>query len=76
MHDSDLWFDSPRQLLDRLTHGPTEVVQFLSIHSSVKGFTYFGAGQPKLDIIGFVGHRILIIRELGTFHRRRGENVP
>ena len=31
------WFDSRRQLIYRLAHGLTEVVQLLSIHSPLKG---------------------------------------
>ena len=37
-------FDSHRQLIYRLAHGLTEVVQLLSIHSPLKGSTDISAG--------------------------------
>ena len=39
-----LRFNSRRQLIYRIAHGLAEVVEFLSIHSPVEGFTDIGAG--------------------------------
>ena len=33
------WFNSRRQLTYRIAHGLAEVVQFLSVHSPIKGST-------------------------------------
>ena len=53
-------FNSRRQLVYRLTNGRTEVVQFLPVRSSIKGPTDIGAVQPKIDVILFIDHRILV----------------
>ena len=53
------WFDPRRQLIYRLAHGPTKVVQFLSVHSPIKGSAYVGASQPEVDVVGFIAHGIL-----------------
>ena len=63
---------NPRcQLVYRLTHGPTEVVEFLPIRSSIKGSTDIGAVQPKIDEILLIDHRILVGGERGSQIRRR-----
>ena len=69
-------FDSHHQLIYRIAHGLAEVVQLLSIHSPVKGSTGISTGQPELDAILFVGHRVLANREFGTPQRSRGRNLP
>jgi len=38
------WFNPRRQLTYRLTHGPTEAIQALSLQSPVKRSTDVGAG--------------------------------
>jgi hypothetical protein len=53
------WFNPHRQPIHRLAHGLTEVVLFLPVHCPFKGSTNIGAGQPEVDIVGFVGHEIL-----------------
>ena len=50
-----------------IRHGTTELIQFLSVHSPIKGSTYVRTGQTKFDVVLFVGHRILAICEHGTF---------
>ena len=42
--DAYRWFDSRRQLIYRLAHGLTEVIQLLSIHSPLKGSTDISTG--------------------------------
>ena len=37
-------FNLHGQIVDRFAHGLTEVVQFLSLHPTVKGFTHIDAG--------------------------------
>ena len=63
------WLSTRRQLVYRVAHRFTEVVQRLSAHSPFKGFANIGARQPEIDIILFVGHRILATREPGTSHQ-------
>ena len=70
------WFNSLRQLVYRLAYRLVEVIQFPSIHPPLKGFAYFGAGQPKLDVVDFVGHEFLIICEFGIRYWKRGEDAP
>ena len=48
-----------------------EIVRLLFSHSSVKGFTNVGAGQPELDVVRFIGHGILVAREHRMNLRRR-----
>ena len=48
-----------------------EIIRLLSSHSSVKGFTNVGAGQPKLNIVHFIGHGILVAHEHRMNLRRR-----
>jgi len=57
------WFDPRRQLIYRVTHGLTEIVQFLSVHPPIEGSADIGAVQPELDVFLFVDHRILDTRE-------------
>ena len=63
------------QLIYRITHGLAKVVQFLSIHSPFKGSTDVSTGQPDIDVIRFVGQRVLVTCEPGTPHHREG-NLP
>ena len=53
-------FNPRRQLLNRLSHGLAEVIQLLPVHSLVKGFAHINAGQPELDVVGFVVYRVLV----------------
>ena len=69
-------FDSRRQLVYRIAHGIAEVVWLFSIHSPVKGSTDISTGQPELDVILFVDHRVLTDRESGTHQRSRGGDIP
>ena len=54
------WFDPRRQLSNRIRHGLADLVQSLPIHPPIEGFTYVGACQPELDVIGLVGHGVLV----------------
>jgi hypothetical protein len=73
----DISLNNPRrQLIYRLAYGLTEVAQFLSIHSPIKGSADVGAAQPELDVFLFVHHRILDIREPEVHRRRISKNVP
>ena len=49
-----------RQLVNRLTHGPTEIAQLLPVRSPIKCFTDVGAVESKLDVILFVNNRFLV----------------
>jgi len=69
-------FDPRRQLIYRFTHGLTEVLQFLSIHSPVKRSTDIGAAQPEFNILMFVHHRILDTREPEARRHRIGRDIP
>jgi hypothetical protein len=53
------WFNPRRQLIYRLAHGSTKVVQFLSVHPPIKGSAYISASQPEVDVVGFIAHGIL-----------------
>ena len=64
-------FDLRRQLIYCLAHRLIEVVRSLPAHSSVERSTDIGAIQPEIDVLLFVGHRILKKRE--STHRRRPE---
>jgi len=68
--------NSRRQLVYRIVHRLTEIVQLLPIHSPVEGFTDISTGQPELDVVLFVDHRVLTMCEPGIYHRRREENLP
>lgn len=52
-------FHSRRQLLDCLDHGLVEVIHSSPVHPPAKGCTDVGAGQPELNIVHLVGHRVL-----------------
>ena len=54
------WFGSRRQLMNRIGHGLADLVQFLPVHPPIEGSAYIGAGQPELDVIGLVGHGVLV----------------
>ena len=69
------WLDPRRQLCNRLAHGRTEIARSLSVHSSSEGPAYVSTGQPQVDVIGFVDHGVLDIREPGV-HRRRIGDIP
>jgi len=68
--------NSRRQMVYRIAHGLAKVAQFLSVHPPVEGLTDIGAGQPKFDIVLFVGHRVLVMCEPGTSRRRREGSLP
>jgi len=72
MHNTRPWFNSRHQLLNRVVRGPTEFIQPSSVHPPFKSPTHVSAGQPELDTVGFVGHRILVRYEPGT-NCRSGE---
>lgn len=69
-------FDPRRQLLYRLAHGLSEVVQFPSIHRPVKGSTDVGAVQPEFDVSQFVNLGVLDYRETEGHCRRVGGYAP
>jgi hypothetical protein len=71
-----LRFDSRRQLIYRIAHGLAKVVQFLSVHSPVEGFADISTGQPKLDVVLFIGQRVLVMCEHGTSRHRGEETYP
>lgn len=62
------WSDSPRQPLNRLDHGWTELIRL-----SIKGFTNASTGNPKPNVASVIGHGTLIARKLGIDLRRGGE---
>ena len=64
--------DPRRQLIYRLVHRLTEIIEFLSIHPPVEGSADIGAAQPEFDVILFVDHRILDTCKSGVHHRRIG----
>ena len=68
-------FNSRRQLIYRIANGLAKVIQFLPVHPPIEGFTDIGAGQPKLDVVLFVGQRVLVMCEHETSRRRREENL-
>ena len=70
------WPSSRRQLAYRITHRLAEVVHLFSIHSPAEGSTNVGAEQPELDVILFIGHCVLALRERGAFRHRRGGTLP
>ena len=53
----------------------TEFVQVLSIHPSVKRSTEIGALQPNLNIVHFVGRRVLARCQLEIAGHRRGHTL-
>ena len=69
-------FHSRRQLIYCIAHGLGEVIQLLSIHSSVKGLADISTGQPKVDIILFIDHCVLALYEPGTSYGRREGSLP
>ena len=68
-------FDSRGQLLDRPECGLTEVIQSSPAQTTVEGFTYFSAGQAKVDVILIICRAILHKCEPGT-HGRVEETYP
>ena len=65
-------FNPRRQLVYRLAHGPTEVVQFLPVRSPIKSSADIGAIQPEFDVILVIDHRFLVEGEPEA--RRWGRN--
>jgi len=53
------WLDSRRQLIYRIAYGLVKIIQFLSIHSSVKRSTDIGALQPDFNVFQLVSHVVL-----------------
>jgi hypothetical protein len=53
------WFNPRRQQTHCIDHERTEVVLYLPLHCPCKGFTHLNAGQPEVDIVGFVAREIL-----------------
>ena len=68
------WSNPHRQLVYRLAHGRTEVIQLLPVQSSSNGLTDLGAVKAKVDVIPLVGHRILNKRESEAYRHRIGRN--
>ena len=68
-HVSHRWLNSRCQLVDRLVHGLIEVIHLLSVHPPVKGGADVGTGQPELDIIRLVEHRILYTHQPVIYQR-------
>lgn len=71
-----VWLNSRRQLIYRVTHGLTEIGQFLSIDPPVKRSADVSAVEPKFKEILLVSHRILDTCKFGADRHRRGGNVP
>ena len=46
------------------------------VQTPVEGFTYTGAGFPKLDVIVFVGHGVLNERKAEACILRKVRNIP
>ena len=69
-------FNSRSQSIYRIAHRLTELVQALSFHPSVERFTDIGAVQPDLDVLQFVGHRVLVICELVAHRCTTGRDIP
>ena len=69
-------FNSRGQLVYRITHRLTEVVEFLSIHSPVEGSTDIGTEYPKLDVIQFVNHGVLTMVNPGYLIAAEEETYP
>jgi len=66
----DCWLSPRCQLCNRIAHGLTKVVHLLSVHPPLKGSTDITAAEPELDILLFVGHRVLGGCESETHHRK------
>ena len=64
------------QMIYPVTHGPAELVQFLSVHPPFQGSADISAVQPELNVIGIVGHQVLVVCKPGTSHCRRVETYP
>jgi len=55
----------------RITHRTTEFIQLLSVHPPIERSTDISTFQPELDVVQFVGHRILTTSEHGPSDCRR-----
>ena len=53
------WFNSQRQLLNRLEDGLIELIRSPCIRCPIKSFADVGAGEPKFGIARFGDHRVL-----------------
>ena len=53
------WLNLRRQPFNRLAHRVIKVFQQLPVQPPAEGGTDIGAGQPKLDAVLLVGHRLL-----------------
>ena len=54
-----------------IAHRLAELVQFLPAHPPFERFADIGARQPKIDVVLFVGHRVLTAREPGSSRKRK-----
>ena len=71
------WCNSRRKLVDGLNHRAVEIVQTLPLQSPVEGGTNTSAGQPELDVIHLIDHRVLGACHLATVrHTGLGETPP
>ena len=67
------WLNSRSQLSNPLEHWLTEFIRPSPVHSPVEGPTNVGAGQPEIDIVHFVDHRVLYTSACGEPTRTRGK---
>ena len=67
------WLNLRCKLIYGVAHRPAKIAQFLAANSPLKSFAYISAGQPEVDVILFVGHRVLSVGESGTSSRKRKE---
>ena len=67
--------NSRRELVDCLNNRIFKFVQALPLQSPVEGDTNISAGQPKLDVIHLVDHRVLGSCHLAVVQRRLGEKL-
>jgi len=67
--------NSRRQLADRLNHRVVKIVQLPPLQSPVERGTDISAGQPKLDVIHLIDHRILGPLHPPIVHQRLGEDL-
>jgi len=55
------WCDSRRQPVDCLNHRVVKIVQPLPFQSPIERDTDISAGQPELDVIHLIDHRVLCL---------------
>ena len=70
------WLNLRCKLIYSVAHRLAEIAQFPVAHSTFKSFAYISAGQPEIDVILFVGHRVLTVREHGTSNHGKERSSP